>query len=56
MGTGKSASSSASTSKSAKVKTGDVNHGGVYATLGVLGAAILAAVLGMRKKGKFWQK
>ena len=56
MGTGKSASSSASTSKGAKVKTGDVNHGGMYATLGVLGAAILAAVLGMRKKGKFWQK
>lgn len=55
-GTGKSASNSASTSKSAKVKTGDVNHGGMYATLGVLGAAILAAVLGMRKKGKFWQK
>ena len=55
-GTGKSASNSASTSKSAKVKTGDVNHGGIYAALGVLGAAILAAVLGMRKKGKFWQK
>lgn len=55
-GTGKSASNSASTSKSAKVKTGDVNHGGMYAALGVLGAAILAAVLGMRKKGKFWQK
>ena len=51
-----SASNSASTSKSAKVKTGDVNHGGIYAALGVLGAAILAAVLGMRKKGKFWQK
>ena len=44
------------TSKSAKVKTGDVNHGGMYAALGVLGAAILATVLGMRKKGKFWQK
>lgn len=55
-GTGKSASNSASTSKSAKVKTGDVNHGGMYAALGVLGAAILATVLGMRKKGKFWQK
>lgn len=27
-----------------------------YAALGVLGAAILATVLGMRKKGKFWQK
>ena len=40
----------------AKVKTGDVNHGGMYAALGVLGAAILATVLGMRKKGKFWQK
>lgn len=55
-GAGKSASNSVKTSKSAKVKTGDVNHGGVYAALGVLGAAILAAVLGMRKKGKFWQK
>jgi len=28
----------------------------MYAALGVLGAAILVAVLGMRKKGKFWQK
>ena len=55
-GASKSNSDGVKTSKSAKVKTGDVNHGGMYAALGVLGAAILVAVLGMRKKGKFWQK
>lgn len=55
-GASKSDSDGVKTSKSAKVKTGDVNHGGMYAALGVLGAAILATVLGMRKKGKFWQK
>ncbi len=55
-GASKSDSDGVKTLKSAKVKTGDVNHGGMYAALGVLGAAILAAVLGMRKKGKFWQK
>ena len=55
-GASKSDSDGVKTSKSAKVKTGDVNHGGMYAALGVLGAAILVAVLGMRKKGKFWQK
>ena len=53
-GASKSDSDGVKTSKSAKVKTGDVNHGGMYAALGVLGAAILATVLGMRKKGKFW--
>ena len=55
-GASKSDSDGVKTLKSAKVKTGDVNHGGMYAALGVLGAAILATVLGMRKKGKFWQK
>ena len=44
------------TAKSGKVKTGDTTTSGVYAALAVIGAALLAMALGIRKKGKFWQR
>ncbi len=46
----------AGTTKSTTVKTGDTTASGVYAFLAVLGAAILACAIGIRKKVKFWQK
>lgn len=54
--TGTNTSNSNKTAKSGKVKTGDTTTSGVYATLAVIGAALLAMALGIRKKGKFWQR
>ena len=54
--TGTNTSNSNKTAKSGKVKTGDTTTSGVYAALAVIGAALLAMALGIRKKGKFWQR
>lgn len=55
-GSGNQTVSTGTTTKSGKVKTSDNTAGGVYAFLGVLGAAVLALAVGIRKKGKFWQR
>ena len=55
-GAGNQTVSTGTTAKSGKVKTSDNTAGGVYAFLGVLGAAVLALAVGIRKKGKFWQR
>ena len=54
--TGTNTSNTNKTAKSGKVKTGDTTTSGVYAALAVIGAALLAMALGIRKKGKFWQR
>lgn len=54
--TGTNTSNTNKTAKSGKVKTGDTTTSGVYAVLAVIGAALLAMALGIRKKGKFWQR
>lgn len=46
----------AGTTKSTKVKTSDTTASGMYALIAVVGAAILACAVGIRKKVKFWQK